>query len=118
MPKLPVSPMMDGWHLATIQAVTFRPSANSNPMLEVEVTLESGRLTNVYVLVTTRGDEIRELLWACGENQVADDIFRRRNPAFELDNLIGRQISVHVYRSTIEHISRHEPFKPSSSLYL
>jgi hypothetical protein len=99
MPKLPVSPLPVGWTLATVEGITFRASISGrNPMLAVEVSLESGQLTDLYLVISTGAWEIQAFLVALGFTKEAEALRRKRVPAFELDDCIGKKLKIHIPR--------------------
>jgi len=65
-------------------------------MVQVELTLETGQLIDIYLMVTTDGADFIKFLSACGQTSVAEDLRRKRNPAFDLDELIGTRLEVFV----------------------
>lgn len=111
MPVLPFGRIAPGWHTATVEGFTYRPSTSGgNPMVDVDATLDSGELTSIYLVVTTDGQAFASFLIACGERAVADQLVKKRNPSFELDDLIGR--SLRVYIPDAGFISKFMPINP------
>lgn len=96
MPLLPVTAIKPGWHDATLEGFTFRPSSKGNPMVEVEVTLDTGELTSFYLLVTFDGAGYFDFLRAAGEAAAAASLRRHppKVPDIDLDDLIGRHIQI------------------------
>lgn len=98
MPVIPIRRLEAGIHKAKIEGFEYRSStSNQNPMVVMEVSLESGELVNVYLMVTVDARDLVNLLVTCGERQVARELAHKKNPSFELDDLIGRDIQVVVY---------------------
>lgn len=97
MPKLPFGSLPTGWQIVTVQGVTFKSSRVDNPMLQVEVSIDStGQLTDIYLVLTTDGGQVREFLLACGFHKEAHELRQHRVPLFELDDLIGKQLKVYI----------------------
>lgn len=110
MPVLNLSPIAQGWHDATIESFEMRESANHNPMIVVEVTLDSGELINGYLVITTHATELKDFLRAAGEGQVAAQIKKGRMPQFELDELIGRSL-----QCAVNHIGQITDWRPRAN---
>lgn len=99
MPVLPVTAIAPGWHEATIEGFTYRSStSNANPMIEVDVTLDTGELTSFYLLVTQSGEAFRKFLCAVGRGDIAGAMLLKLNPSFDLDDTIGERIQILVPR--------------------
>lgn len=95
MPVLPVTAIAPGWHEATIEGFTYRSStSNANPMVEVDITLDTGELTSFYLLVTQGQEAFQKFMYAVGRLDIAESIRAKLNPSFELDDTIGERIQV------------------------
>lgn len=97
MPKLPVviSSIPDGLQRATITGVEVKQSSKQNPMIKVELALESGQLIDDYLVILAQGAAaLPMLLRACGYHNEAEQLMRHKVPDFELDNLEGREVRV------------------------
>lgn len=96
MPVLPVKALPTGWQTARIEGFEYTTSTTGNPMVKVEVSLESGELTDIYLIVTQDCLGFESFLSACGEDKVASSIRAKLNPSFELDDLIGRTLKIDI----------------------
>lgn len=76
-------------------------------MLQVEVSLESGQITDIFLVLTTDGREIASFLTALGYDRTADTLTRKRTvPSFELDELIGEKLKIYIPPTgMIEHFA-------------
>lgn len=104
MPKLPafLEFRQNGRYTAKIEDFEFKPStSNGNPMVAVELSLDDGKLAVYYIMVTFDGKPMEDFLRACGEREAANQLHARKNPKFELDDLIGRSIDVIVDNGSI-----------------
>lgn len=108
MPKLEGFTLVrDGIHPGTITGIEYRNANRSdNPMLVVEVALESGALVNCYCVVTVDGSQMYHLLRACGRSGEAEQIKRHKVPDVELDDLIGTQVDVRAFNGSFTLATR------------
>lgn len=112
MPKIPGSFLRDGYHDAEVSGIEYRNANRSdNPMLVVELTTEEGKLLNYYCVVTVDGKQIRQLLAACGRVDLADQVYHKKIPSFELDELIGTNVRVFAANGLLTYIG---PVNPSN----
>jgi len=84
----------DGTYKATIQGFEMATSkTNGNPMVKVELAVD-GVLMDGYIMVDYSGEKFADFFRACKRNDIASEIVRKKNPSFELDDLIGTEILV------------------------
>lgn len=91
MPVINISAIEPGYHKAIIESFEVRESSNHNPMIVVEVTLDTGELVNGYLVITTHAAELCSFLRSANCPDVAAQITDKM-PDFELDDLIGEPV--------------------------
>ena len=96
MPVIPITSIDKGWHEAVVESFELRDSSNNNPMIVVELLLDTGEMINGYLVITTHAEELTNFLTACGRNDLSILIRKKKMPDYELNELEGTKILVDI----------------------